>query len=188
MWLWILLATAFAADGPAGAWYGTWSLDPVRSDDPRPLVEQAVRGPLLNATGARQMAPDGGTGIDPDEQRRVMLNSVLGLLARSGQFTLGEPSSEQDVTLTYAGDTPIGLVLGRKWVRTRSTRGVVRVRARLKDQLVVERREKTVRVTETLLPPDDDGLLAVVVRVDGSGIHPLEFRRIYRNLDEDPAD
>lgn len=182
IWLWMCLASAWAQDSVAERWYGQWSLDPVRSDDPQPLVEQAVRGPLLNSTGARQMAPDGGSGIDPDEQKRVLVNQVLGLLARSGQFTLAEGLGPESVSLTFAGDEPLSLELGKKWIKTRSNRGVTKLRVRLAEQLLMERRERTVRVTETLLPPDDAGTMAVVVRVDGSGVHPMEFRRVYRNL------
>lgn len=182
IWLCLLFTAAWAADTPE-PWFGTWSLDPIKSDDPRALVDQAVRGSLLNGGGARNLAPDGGSGVDPDEQKRSIANSVLALLARSGQFTLSKPPNEQDLTLTYAGDAPVGLLLGRKWTKLRSNRGTMKVRAQLSDQLILQRRERTIRITETLLEPDSEGMLAVVVRVDGSGITPMEFRRVYRNLD-----
>lgn len=188
MWLWMALAVAWA-DGPeVSAWYGTWSLDPARSDDPAPLVAQAARGSMLQSAGARQMAPDNGTGVDPEVQRRQIANAVLAQLARSGQFTLGPSETDGHVVLTWAGEPPIEVALGRRWTKVKSNRGVTRVRARLGAQLVLERRERTVHITETLLPRTEPETLAVVVRVDGSSVYALEFRRVYRDLPEVSAE
>jgi hypothetical protein len=61
------------------------------------------------------------------------------------------------------------------------------VRIRLEEvgeRLRLERRMRSTRITETLLPPDRDGPLVSVVRVDGAIVSEgIEFRRVYRSLD-----
>ena len=181
IWLW--LAAAWAGD--LSPWTGTWSLDPTRSDDPYRLVLQSIRNPLLGGASGRGMAADGGQG-DMEAERREVRDTVMQMLAQSGQLTL-TPGKEDALVVTFAGHEPLEVDVGGRWVRRRGPDGMQRLRARHREQLVLERRRNTVIVTETFLAPTEPGVVPVVVRVDGSGVFGFEFRRVYRLLPEEPA-
>ncbi|HHO53121.1 MAG TPA: hypothetical protein ENK18_20160 [Deltaproteobacteria bacterium] len=183
-WLCLLgLATA----GELSGWIGAWGIDPVESDDPYLALERAVRAPLLSAGSARQMAPDRGAS-DLEAARARVLEEMTRMLNRSGRLDLAE-DEDGKLVVGFGGDTPVAVELGRGWARIKEDTGVLKVRAwRSGEHLSVERRLKTTSLTETLLPPEDPELLYVVVRIAGSGMEGLEFRRVYRALDPpDPA-
>ena len=182
--MWLATVAAFAAD--ASPWLGEWGLDPVRSDDPLPRLEMAARAPMLATTQqTRNLSPDRAAQDDEIEAaRRRVLSITTGMLARSSRMTLGAPSSDDaGLTLEYGGEDPIDLTLTRKWAKAQRTEGRMKIRAFAEDQLVVERRIKTMTIVETFLPPEEDGSLFSVVRVVGSGMDTIEFRRAYRRLD-----
>ena len=78
------------------------------------------------------------------------------------------------------------VTLTRKWSKVKTWNGLLRMRAQLGEQLVLERRMKSLWITETFLAPQDPETVVAVVRVSGSSISDFEFRRVYRALDPRP--
>ena len=178
----VWLAAMVAMAGDVAPWTGTWAIDPERSDDPYRVVTRSIRSPLLSSDAARAMSAD-GQGGDLEAQHRQTRNTVLSMLATTGQLTF-EPSAEGQVRVTFAGHDPVLLTPGaRKWVKVRGDDGVLRLRLEVDTHLVLKRREKTITVTESFLPPEEGQAIAVVY-VDGSGVYAFEFRRVYRAMGE----
>jgi len=180
MLLTALMSHAFAAD--LSPWVGEWGLDPAASDDPYEKLQQAIGVPLLSGGAARGLAPDGGAD-DREEQQRRLVSITTRLLALSGRIGLA-PTEAADLSITYGGEPSLDVTLGRKWHKVKREDNVIRLRASAQDNLVVERRVKSAVLTETFLAPVEPGVLYAVVRVDGSGVDGLEFRRVYRALHE----
>jgi hypothetical protein len=168
-------------------WAGIWGLDPSRSDDPTVAIERAYVAPMLTGGEASQMSPDGGA-VDNEAERTKLVYETLAMLGVSGRLSL-TPAADGAIGLEWGGGEPLALVPG-KWTKVVPEEGD-RYRIRVTDfgdQLVVERRSKTTILTETLLEPkgvEHANELVAVVRIDGSSIDPgVEFRRIYRHLDQ----
>ncbi len=181
MWLVWLASLATASD--LSPWVGSWGLDPSQSDDALQRVQMAVRAPILDASGARQLSPDGSGQVDQEDHQRRVVGSVMRLLGHSGIVEWAEGSKSDVVRLTLGGDPPQELSDGRKWTKVKTDEGRYRVRVQLGERLVLQRRADNLTVTETFLDPSDDGSVAVVVRLEGSGLQEIEFRRVYRPLD-----
>ncbi len=178
---------AWAAAATVDPWVGEWGLDPAKSDDPHDALQRAIRAPVLTGGAATRLSPDGGAeALEADYQKLV--TATTGLLAVSGRLGL-VASGDEGVQLTFGGEAPVELTLGRKWTKVEIEDGTLRIRAReIAGHLVLERRVKTAVLTETFLPrAEDPSVLYVVARIDGSGIEGLEFRRVYRAL-HDPAE
>lgn len=179
MWWWT--AVALAGDLP---WAGDWGLDPTQSDKGPEQIEAIVLGRVGVGTGqqaAASMSPDPTSGQDlqRDDKRR-MVDSLKHLMSRSGQIVLAD--AEEGVTVTYSGEEPVTLTFGRKWAKVDWGDRRVRMRAWKGRSLTIERRIGGASVTETFLPSTEPEEVAVVVRIEGSGVQQQEFRRIYRLL------
>jgi hypothetical protein len=179
-------AVAEAAD--VSAFAGDWAIDPTRSDDPTAAVTGVVVGTTMG-TDARAYAPDGGEEPEGNETRDRLLADVYALLGASGRMTI-RPENATTVDLALSGEESVRLEVDGGWERfERSDGETCRIRVReTGDKLILERRLRSTRVFETMVPPEADGLLVVVVRVDGSVVeHSIEFRRVYRALDDAPT-
>jgi hypothetical protein len=179
--LWsVLVAAAFA--GPLDPFQGEWGLDPIESDDPIPLLAGMVSGPVATGSAAARYSPDQGAGVGEDERNRV-IDAVIRLLGVSSRLAL-TPDGES-VVVTFGGEEPVTLPLGKKWSKVRRGDGsTYKMRALLDgEQLVLERRVKASVLTETFLKPVRPDELFVVVRLDATGLATgLEFRRAYDAL------
>ena len=184
------LASPPAMAGPAAEWVGEWALDPVRSDNADRMLQRAVRAPMLDtpAPSTRQnLSPDRAAQDDQmEEARRRVMTLTTTMLARSARISIREPEVE-GLIVEFGGEEPMELTLTRKWTKTRRDGSTLRMRAFADGQLTLERRIKTMRVVETLLPPDEDGTVYAVVQIVGSGMETIEFRRVYRALSEEDA-
>ncbi|MEQ1572149.1 MAG: hypothetical protein ABMA64_41360 [Myxococcota bacterium] len=194
MWTWIWMGWAAAADpaadAPAAWWRGAWGLDPSRSDDPTELVQRVALAPAADGGGAgSQYAPDGGQS-NAEESAQDAIYQTLSLLGRSGRVAF-DPVDATTVAIDF-GDGA-SLVRGSKWTKVIPETGDrYRLRIGVDDEvLVVERRFKAMVLLESWLPPAPDADEAaarsrvVVVQIDGPTLRePVEFRRIYRRLDD----
>jgi hypothetical protein len=178
----LVIGMSLALADDASPWAGEWGLDPSQSDDPYEAIGRAIQEPLLTGGAASQYAPDGGSDSREDDQRRLV-DSTTAMLGLSGRIGL-QPRPEEGLTLTFGGEDPVDLQLGRKWTKIKTDDGTLRLRAEADGHLVLQRRLKAALLTETFLAPDASDTMVAVVRVDGSGIEGLEFRRVYRALNE----
>ena len=179
-----LWALAVAAATDLSSWAGDWALDPSQSDDPGAALQRAISAPLVSSGAARGLAPDGGQD-DREQAQRRLVEATSAMLGQSGRIALA-PTDDGDLEVTFGGDAPLVVALGRRWTKVkRPDEGLLRIRAEVEDHLVLERRHKTLALTETFLIPTEPEIIYVVVRIDGSGIEGLEFRRVYRALHAD---
>jgi hypothetical protein len=182
-------AVAEAAD--LSLFSGDWGVDPTRSDDPTDALSGVIVGTTMG-TEAQAYSPDGGKSGSEDEgdaTRDRLLADVYSLLGASGRIGL-RPADAETVDVALSGEESVRLELNGGWARIERSDGeTCRIRARdAGDKLVLERRLRSTRLFETLVPPDTEGLLVAVVRIEGSVIdHGIEFRRVYRGLIDGPA-
>lgn len=179
MFLWV--SNAFAS-----GWIGEWGIDPSQSDEPSTLISGAYTGPVVSASAASRYSPDGGA-VDHEAERNKVLYEALDLLGVSGRLSLAR-GSDGLVSLGWGDGTVLSISPGRRWTRVIPKDDSDRYRIRVTDlgeQLFVERRGKLTAISETLIP-QTEGDLVSVVRVDGSTLDAgVEFRRVYRRLDEE---
>jgi len=179
----VLGTVAQAAD--VSVFAGDWGIDPTKSDDPTAAVAGVAVGTSMGAD-ARQFSPDGGEEQEGDETKDRLLADVYALLGASGRMAI-RAENATTVDLALSGEEAVRLEVDGGWERIQRSDGET-CRIRLHetgDKLILERRLRSTRVFETMVPPDADGVLVVVVRVDGSVVeHGIEFRRVYRALAE----
>ena len=178
-----LFAATVAAAATGSSWDGEWGIDPSRSDDPTTLIEGAYTGPsTTTGRAARPYSPDGGQ-VDVEAAKRKLLYRLISVLGRSGRLSLA--SEEASVRLGWGDGDPLELVPGRKWTRVKPEDGdkyKIRVQ-QIDERFVVERRIVGATITETLMSPDDQDEIVVVVGITGNELGSgLEFRRVYRRL------
>lgn len=182
MFLATLLPVAEARD-----WAGEWGIDPSRSDEPSSVISGAYTGPeLTGGPGASRFSPDGGA-IDHEAERAKILYEALDMLGVSGRLSLSH-AAEGSISVGWGDGTVLVLPSSRRWTKVGEGPDRYRIRALdLGEQLFVERRAKLAAVSETLIPQDGDDLVCVV-RIDGATLQTgVEFRRVYRKLEDRDA-
>ncbi|MEN0061564.1 MAG: hypothetical protein AAGA48_05400 [Myxococcota bacterium] len=176
MWWW--MAAAFAGPLP---WAGDWALDPTQSDAGPEVIDRLVRGPITTGQNAAGLSPDPTSGQQTQQDDRLRLvSSLQHLLSRSGRILLAP--ADDGVVVKFAGEEPVTVPLGRKWTKVDWGKTRVRLRVEQGQNLVIERRAAGAIIRETFLPISEPGEVAVVIRIDGTGVTPQEFRRVYRAL------
>jgi len=191
MWL-MLSAMALAGEAVDGA----WTLHILESDNPQEMIDK-IRAQTAEASKTQatpQSGPTGGSGpsegiqdegaspsTDDNPKRRTLTQRATDGLLRDGT-RLDVDIDGGLVTIAWANTGPMDLVFGAPAtvVKNEDLGRKEKFRAwHMHDAIILQRSVAGIRLTETLLPPED-GELVVVVEVKSAEFPmPLEFRRVY---------